>query len=928
MHMLERLAMSEKIKESYIHDFCDIAHPNELLDALREFYIGGTFTDITIQCATGQIFHCHKAALSARSSYFKALFTADMQERTNNLIKLTGIGCEVLSSLLNYIYTSRVSITKTNVQSLLEAADLLQFISVKQACQEFLIRFLDVDNCLGMHSFAELHVCPELEREAQRVMLSRFEDLMQQEEFLEVDYNKLNSIMSSKNLNVWKDEVLLDAVIKWVTGDFVNRVNHIQDLLRCIHLELDEMYFNTALDVQGKCLLGNERKLRSLIIHTLKSTSRETSARRRKSPSMYLIGGYYWHPLCEVHIWDPDRNTWMQGKNMPDQTLESYSVSVLGADIYVTGGYESQTIDALDTVWIYNGDCDEWAEGRSMITARYYHCSVTLLGCVYAIGGYRRGAIQHETEFYDPLQKKWFPTANMIQGVGNATACVMNDTIYVTGGHYGTRGKSTYENIQVYRPDINEWNIVTITPHPEYGLCSVSLNNKLYLVGGQTTITDCYDPDRDEWRQLSVMKERRMECGYRSKSQHISHNISQFIMAENQEMSELETKVARQIEYYFGDHNLPRDKFLKEQLALDDGWVPLETMLKFNRLKCLTTDENVIVESLKKSKTGLLEVSEDKTKVRRIPSKALPELNEEYKDALKHKSVYIKGFPLDTTLDEIEGWLNGKGVIENIQMRRNLEKNFKGSVFLVFDTEEAAKQFLDRPDTKTYKENEMIVLSREEYHAKKAETRKQFKTEIKAKAKQDKDEKLKQAEDEEQKYLNEQVGCLLKFSGNLHDVSREDFHEVFSGHGEIKWIDFTRGAKEGTILFRVNAKEALDKAKEANGGNLKIKDEDVTWEVVEGDAERELLKKIIECQQESFNKRRGSRGGRGGRGRGGGRGGRRDRGGRDGKSHYQGKKTKFDDSGDEDEAPPSPKKRALDEVEKDADAPAAKVVKT
>lgn len=47
----------------------------------------------------------------------------------------------------------------------------------------------------------------------------------------------------------------------------------------------------------------------------------------------------------------------------------------------------------------------------------------------------------------------------------------------------------------------------------EYGLCSVSLNNKLYLVGGQTTITDCYDPERDEWRQLSVMEERRMECG-------------------------------------------------------------------------------------------------------------------------------------------------------------------------------------------------------------------------------------------------------------------------------------------------------------------------------------------------------------------------------------------------------------------------------
>lgn len=44
--------------------------------------------------------------------------------------------------------------------------------------------------------------------------------------------------------------------------------------------------------------------------------------------------------------------------------------------------------------------------------------------------------------------------------------------------------------------------------------------------------------------------------------------------------------------------------------------------------------------------------------------------------------------------------------------------------------------------------------------------------------------------------LDEKTGCLLKFSGELEDVSREDFHELFSGHGKIKWVDFTRGAKE------------------------------------------------------------------------------------------------------------------------------------
>lgn len=52
------------------------------------------------------------------------------------------------------------------------------------------------------------------------------------------------------------------------------------------------------------------------------------------------------------------------------------------------------------------------------------------------------------------------------EGVGNATACVMGDKIYVTGGHYGYRGSCTYEKTQVYKPDVNEWSIITISPHP------------------------------------------------------------------------------------------------------------------------------------------------------------------------------------------------------------------------------------------------------------------------------------------------------------------------------------------------------------------------------------------------------------------------------------------------------------------------------
>ncbi|XP_067373063.1 kelch-like protein 23 isoform X1 [Channa argus] len=506
--------MSHKQSEIYTYDFCDEDHPAELLDALRNFYISGLFTDVSLQCGeSGQVFHCHKAMLSARSLYFKVMFTADMRERSNSVIKLRGVDCGVLGALVNYVYTARVCIKESNVQSLLEAADLLQFISVKQACEEFLIRLLDVDNCLGMHTFAQLHLCSVLEREARRVMLSRFPELIEQEEFLQLDHENMRSVLAAQSLTMQKDEVRLDAVVKWVTHDLDNRVHHAADLLHSIQLELDEIYLKASLEVHRQRFLSSEGKLKSVIIQALRSNDKEVSASRKMSSSMYIIGGYYWHPLSEVHIWDPISNKWVQGKDMPDHARESYSVSLLGANIYVTGGYRTNTVEALDTVSIYNCDYDEWTEGCPMITARYYHSSVALHGCIYAIGGYRGGAPERESEFYDPLKKKWFPVAKMIQGVGNASACVMGDKIYVTGGHYGYRGSCTYEKIQVYLADVNEWSIITVSPHPEYGLCSVSLNNKLYLVGGQTTIADCYDTEGDEWRTISVMKERRMECG-------------------------------------------------------------------------------------------------------------------------------------------------------------------------------------------------------------------------------------------------------------------------------------------------------------------------------------------------------------------------------------------------------------------------------
>ncbi|XP_067639755.1 la-related protein 7 [Eurosta solidaginis] len=89
------------------------------------------------------------------------------------------------------------------------------------------------------------------------------------------------------------------------------------------------------------------------------------------------------------------------------------------------------------------------------------------------------------------------------------------------------------------------------------------------------------------------------------------------------------------MEFYFGDANLTKDRYLK-QLIDKDPYVPLEEFLKFNKLKALTTSVEAIAKSL--SNSQLLELDETQSKVKR--KTALPaERN------VDHKTLYVEALP-------------------------------------------------------------------------------------------------------------------------------------------------------------------------------------------------------------------------------------------------------------------------------------------
>jgi hypothetical protein len=61
---------------------------------------------------------------------------------------------------------------------------------------------LDPANCLGVKSFAEAHHCASLQESAEKFMHKHFVDVIQCEEFLQLECNEVKELIQSDNITV------------------------------------------------------------------------------------------------------------------------------------------------------------------------------------------------------------------------------------------------------------------------------------------------------------------------------------------------------------------------------------------------------------------------------------------------------------------------------------------------------------------------------------------------------------------------------------------------------------------------------------------------------------------------------------------------------------------------------------------------------
>lgn len=149
--------------------------------------------------------------------------------------------------------------------------------------------------------------------------------------------------------------------------------------------------------------------------------------------------------------------------------------------------------------------------------------------------------------------------------------------------------------------------------------------------------------------------------------------------------------------------------------------VPLNVIHAFKRMRHFLP-YSAVVAALKES-TVLNLVDDDSAVQRKVPlaeelqNKDHREVQKVYEDKAMARTIYVKGFGLEKpgTQFDLEAFFTPFGPVNSVRLRRTNEKQFKGSVFVEFDSEDTAKTFLDLDPAPKWNGKDLIIKSKKQY---------------------------------------------------------------------------------------------------------------------------------------------------------------------------------------------------------------------
>ena len=187
-----------------------------VLDA-KAFRVDGYLCDVVLKSQDGTVHRAHRNVLSAASPALKALLSGIFQE--GERISAGGpvevaASAGAVAGLLDYVYGVEPTVLKTDGVELFRLADAYELPHLATELETQLVASLDSSTALGF--LGESSTLGTIQQACEDSVAADFERCSQQVAFLELPEWRLARLLKREDLEVQREEMVLQGLWKWI----------------------------------------------------------------------------------------------------------------------------------------------------------------------------------------------------------------------------------------------------------------------------------------------------------------------------------------------------------------------------------------------------------------------------------------------------------------------------------------------------------------------------------------------------------------------------------------------------------------------------------------------------------------------------------------------------------------------------------------
>ena len=348
----------------------------------------GILVDVCLVPVGGDPIPAHRLVLSSVSPFFQSMFTLDLRESREKDVQLRDIDHGTLSAVVAFCYGEEVRVAagdrselEESLLQLLAAADRLQITELFDSCTQSLIAQLRPENVLELREFAEVYRCTELTQHCTLLIHREFTAVVRSDEFVELSLEGLLDLVSSDYISVPREELVYEAVMRWIHHDLQDRRDKVADILSHVRFPFVSPHYLQDV-VERDELLRDELFCQGLIQEAhyykkypekradLQLSPRSKPRRSADIPEVLLVAGGACNKgsLGSVVQYSSDSNQWTVLADMPGRCY-GMGACVLGGCLYMVGGHSAEH-GVLSSTYRYNLKDGAWSQVASMGTPR------------------------------------------------------------------------------------------------------------------------------------------------------------------------------------------------------------------------------------------------------------------------------------------------------------------------------------------------------------------------------------------------------------------------------------------------------------------------------------------------------------------------------------------------------------------------------